>query len=71
MRQFISFAILLPVFFLGSFTSSVVAQEAEKKKEVKPVIEVSDRVIEQSRHKGMDYLKSQQQEDGSWEFLMK
>ncbi len=72
MRQFISFAILLPSLFLGSFTSSVFSQDAEqpekKKEEAKPVIEVSDRVIEQSRHKGMDYLKSQQQEDGSWEF---
>ena len=46
---------LLPAILLGIFSSTSYGQ-------------VSDRVIEQSRHKGMDYLKSQQLKDGSWTF---
>ena len=46
---------LLTTMLLGSFSTTAHGQ-------------VSDRVIEQARHKGMDYLKSQQLKDGSWFF---
>ncbi|VAX41996.1 hypothetical protein MNBD_PLANCTO02-2804, partial [hydrothermal vent metagenome] len=76
MRRFNSVMVFCSLFFafmLMIFAGNLFGQDETNGNREKETTEVDftpvpEQLIEQARNKGIDYLKSQQKEDGNWEF---